>query len=70
MAGLERVRVLEKRQQELCTCGMEMLRQGLSSLDELDMVEAKEAEEVAARDREVLALGLDSFDLPDLDPAF
>jgi hypothetical protein len=70
MAGLERVRVLEKRQQELHTRGMEMLRQGLSSLDELDMVEAKEAEDAAARDHEVLAPSLDSFDLPDLDLAF
>jgi len=70
MAGLERVRVLEKRQQELRTRGMEMLRRGLSSLDELDAVEAKELESAAARDREVPAPGLDSFDLPDLDPAF
>ena len=61
---------MEKRQQELRTRGMEMLRRGLSSLDELDTVEAKELESAAARDREVPAPGLDSFDLPDLDPAF
>jgi hypothetical protein len=52
---------------------MEMLRRGLSTLDKLDVVEVKEAEEVAARDREIPALSLDSFDPPglgDLDPAF
>ena len=49
---------------------MEILRRGLSSLDELDAVEARELENVAARDREVPAPSLDSFDLPDLDPAF
>ena len=49
---------------------MEIFRRGLSSLDELDVVEAKELENAAARDREVPAPGLDSFDLPDLDPAF
>jgi hypothetical protein len=70
MVGLERVRVLEKRQQELYTRGIKMLCRGLSSLDKLDIVEAKEAEEVAARDHEVLALGLDSLDLLDLDLAF
>jgi hypothetical protein len=49
---------------------MEMLRRGLSSLDELDAAEAKELESAAARDREVPAPGLDSFNLPDLDPVF
>ena len=49
---------------------MEILRRDLSSLDELDTVEAKELENVTARDREVPAPGLDSFDPPDLDPAF
>lgn len=73
MASLERVRILERRQQELCTRGMEMLCRGLSTLDKLDVIEVKETEEIAARDREIPALGLDSFDPPglgDLDPAF
>jgi hypothetical protein len=49
---------------------MEMLRHGLSSLDKLDAMEAKELENAVTRDREVLTPGLDSFNLPDLDPAF
>ena len=47
-----------------------MLRQGLSSLNELDIMEVKEAEDVVARDHEVPALGLDSFNLLDLNLAF
>ena len=49
---------------------MEILRYNLSSLDELDTVEAKELESAATRDREVPAPGLDSFNLPDLNPVF
>ncbi|PMD13336.1 hypothetical protein NA56DRAFT_737551 [Hyaloscypha hepaticicola] len=49
---------------------MEILYRGLSSLDELDTVEAKELESTVARDCKVPAPGLDSLDLPDLDPAF
>jgi hypothetical protein len=64
------VRVLKKRQQELYTRGIEMLRYGLSSLDELNAVEAKELKSAVARDREVPAPGLDSFNLLDLDLAF
>ena len=49
---------------------MEMLHRGLLSLNELDIVEAKEAEKVVARNREVPVPILDSLDLPDFDPAF
>ena len=49
---------------------MEMLCRGLLSLDKLDMVEAKEAEEAAARDCKVPAPVLDSLNLPDLDSIF
>ena len=49
---------------------MEILHRDLFSLDELDAAEAKELESAVARDREVPAPGLDSFNLPDLDPDF
>ena len=45
MAGLARVRELELRQQELRERGMEMLRRGLKTLDELDEQENREREE-------------------------
>ena len=50
-----------------------MLRRGLSTLDELDVTEAKEAEKAAARDREIPAPGLDPFGPSSpgiLDPSF
>ena len=49
MAGLARVRELELRQQELRERGMEMLRRGMKTLDELDEAEEKERSEVAAQ---------------------
>jgi hypothetical protein len=52
---------------------MEMLRRGLSTLDELNVAEARETEEVMARDREIPAPSLDSLDPPvlnELDLAF
>ncbi len=47
-----------------------MLCRGLSSLNKLDVVEAKEAEDAVVRGPKVLAPSLDSFNLPDLDPSF
>ena len=47
-----------------------MFRHGLSSLDKLDVMEVKELESAATRNHEVLTPSLDSFNLPDLDPAF
>ncbi len=47
-----------------------MLCRGLSSLDKLDVIEAKEVEDAAVRGYKVLAPSLDSFNLPDLNPSF
>ncbi len=50
-----------------------MLYYSLSTLDELDATEAKEAKKVAARDYEIPAPSLGSFDplgLGELNPAF
>jgi hypothetical protein len=79
IAGLARVRELELRQQELRERGIEMLRQGLKTLDELDKAENKDRLE-GERPEGVEAapaspgavdlaavLGLSDFDL---DPAF
>jgi len=65
MAGLARVRELELRQQELRERGMEMVRRGLKSLDELDEAESNdrrvEKEKEAERtQREVAAIDLGS----------
>ena len=70
MTGLERVYILEKRQQELRTRDIEILYRDLSSLDKLDTAEAKELESAIARDREILVPGLDSSDLFILNPSF
>ncbi|CAG8971363.1 hypothetical protein HYALB_00006912 [Hymenoscyphus albidus] len=45
MAGLARVRELEQRQQELRERGIDMVRRGLRTLDELDVAEEKERKE-------------------------
>jgi hypothetical protein len=72
MAGLERVRELERRQGELRERGMEMLRRGLKTLDELDAAEEKEREEKENAERQVEAYQestpIASF--PELDPSF
>lgn len=51
MAGLARVRELELRQQELRERGMEMLRRGLKTLDELDEAEEKERREAEEKEK-------------------
>jgi hypothetical protein len=79
IAGLARVRELEHRQQELCERGIEMLRRGLKTLDELNAIEEKEKEEKERVENEKRQqhelLSTDSsfpagHGLLDLDPAF
>jgi hypothetical protein len=43
-----------------------MLCHGLFTLDELNIIKVKEVEEVTAYNREISALGLDSFNLLNL----